>query len=467
VSQHAAVHRSTSAIHKAWLAAYHVQQEATASQQAGIDAAARFLPNHVPAVDVDSASPLSAVQGGDVVISENIDENPPPKRSCIVECIEDSSIINLVPLSYEYYRQFTDAVDANDVQALQVGDWCQVRITNHSVKDQLMQGIVAAVTTDGVNGIHYKDLPPPHDSSNSGSDYSDECDSDGDSQFLGAPCLWTGQGTSTREDPNLFPHEPMHDEHYLQLCDLTPAEFGVKGHERCWVSHRGSSVAAVVVENYYLRCRINNSSKGKLRRPKDIILRYAVADRFGTYMGYVSSGRVRLRYTGWSLHGPSEERSTILSYHVYDRCAAFLGVFSSGRVARLPRYESCVIPATINVGSDQRRFLCDVEWCVVLTGTFPGLGGGSGLQLGKAALQTLVEDVPNCRVVSALSSKVTHLVLGNEPGQQKILSANRYRLCIIQCAEFLYILKERKKMVFFFVFRILCILIFYSLRYTA
>jgi len=150
-------------------------------------------------------------------------------------------------------------------------------------------------TTDVFSGPEAAVAPVPNNLSSSGSDGSDS-----DSE-RGPAVAWPGQGTSNREDPNFLPPEPREDDYYLQFCDLTPVQFGVEGYQRCWVSHRGSRVKAVVVETYFLLCQINKSSSGKTRRPKEMILYYSVADRDGKYMGYVSSGRVRLRYTGWKL----------------------------------------------------------------------------------------------------------------------------------------------------------------------
>ena len=170
-------------------------------------------------------------------------------------------------------------------------------------------------TTDVFSG---PGAPAAPSSSAASSDYSDEggCDSETD---RGSPFVWPGQGTSTREDPNILPDEPREDDYYLQFGDLTPKHLGVDGHQRCWVSHCGSRVKAVVLETYFLFCQINNSSSGKSRRPQKIILYYAVGDRHGNILGYVSSGRVRWRYSGWRLAEDFDDEGKSL-IHYFNVC---------------------------------------------------------------------------------------------------------------------------------------------------
>jgi hypothetical protein len=82
---------------------------------------------------------------------------------------------------------------------------------------------------------------------------------------------------------------------------------------------------------------------------------------------------------------------------------------------------------------------------VVLTGTFPQLGGGSGLKVGKDKLTMLVQSTNYGKVVSALSCKVTHLVTGNQPGAAKVKQASQsYGYClVVTYDEFLPILQEK------------------------
>ncbi len=144
-------------------------------------------------------------------------------------------------------------------------------------------------------------------------------------------------------------------------------------------------------------------------------------------------------------HLDLEDKRVILSYQLYDAQGVFMGFFSSGRVmARHDGWEESDKP--FNAIIDQDKFHYDADWCIVLTGTFPDLGGGSGLELGKVALRKLVEDVPRCRVVNALSGKTTHLVIGEGPGQQKILCAKQSsHVCTIRYNYFLEILEARKQ----------------------
>jgi hypothetical protein len=125
---------------------------------------------------------------------------------------------------------------------------------------------------------------------------------DGSNFDYGPPVLWPGQGTRNCEEPNFLSADPREDAYYLQFGDLRPINCGVDMEDgRCWVSHCGSTIPASVVETYHLTCAINNSSSGKTRRPQKMILYYALADRSGSDMGYVSSGRVVTRYDGWRL----------------------------------------------------------------------------------------------------------------------------------------------------------------------
>jgi hypothetical protein len=141
---------------------------------------------------------------------------------------------------------------------------------------------------------------------------SEESDSDNSDDERGPPIAWPGQGTRICEDPNFLPDGPREDAYYLQFGNLTPAEYGVEGHQRCWVSHLGKRVKAVVMERYWLLCHINDSSSGKKRKPSRMILYYAVGDRDGKYMGYVSSGRVRWRYKGWRLEEEGSEGEAVI-----------------------------------------------------------------------------------------------------------------------------------------------------------
>ncbi|KAJ8608077.1 hypothetical protein CTAYLR_009625 [Chrysophaeum taylorii] len=65
---------------------------------------------------------------------------------------------------------------------------------------------------------------------------------------------------------------------------------------------------------------------------------------------------------------------------------------------------------------------------VVLTGIFPELGGGRGLNLGKARAKTLVEDFGG-RVTSAVSGRTDILLVGQEPGASKVSKAIESQTC--------------------------------------
>jgi hypothetical protein len=126
-----------------------------------------------------------------------------------------------------------------------------------------------------------------------------------------------------------------------------------------------------------------------------------------------------------------KDRRFILCYILYDRHGSLLGFFSSGRVTRRESgwaAEDVTVPIYAPGIPVIRYESNDVPLCVVFTGTFPELGGGSGLTVGKAVLKSRVEKVENARVVAAISGKTTHLVVGQDPGQQKVLAASRLPL---------------------------------------
>lgn len=58
----------------------------------------------------------------------------------------------------------------------------------------------------------------------------------------------------------------------------------------------------------------------------------------------------------------------------------------------------------------------------VLTGTFPEIGGGIGLDLGKQKVRDLIESFGG-RVTSAVSGKTDYLVVGKDPGRSKVSKA--------------------------------------------
>eukprot|EP00966_Prymnesium_polylepis_P283882 6558165-Prymnesium_polylepis.1 len=66
----------------------------------------------------------------------------------------------------------------------------------------------------------------------------------------------------------------------------------------------------------------------------------------------------------------------------------------------------------------------------LLTGTFPELGGGIGLDAGKTRVDDLIAKFGG-RVVSAMSGKVTALVAGAAPGASKLAAARAKGLPVL------------------------------------
>jgi len=58
----------------------------------------------------------------------------------------------------------------------------------------------------------------------------------------------------------------------------------------------------------------------------------------------------------------------------------------------------------------------------VLTGVFPEIGGGAGLELGKARTRKMIESFGG-KVTSAVSGKTDVLVVGKDPGFSKVSKA--------------------------------------------
>lgn len=62
---------------------------------------------------------------------------------------------------------------------------------------------------------------------------------------------------------------------------------------------------------------------------------------------------------------------------------------------------------------------------VVLTGTFPEVGGGTGLTLGKDRVKSMVESFGG-KVTSAISGQTDILIVGKEPGASKVACTPTY-----------------------------------------
>lgn len=63
-----------------------------------------------------------------------------------------------------------------------------------------------------------------------------------------------------------------------------------------------------------------------------------------------------------------------------------------------------------------------------MTGVFPELGGGGGLDLGKARLRAMIESFGG-RVTSSISGRTDFLVRGQNPGFSKVSKARAYPRC--------------------------------------
>jgi BRCT domain type II-containing protein len=71
--------------------------------------------------------------------------------------------------------------------------------------------------------------------------------------------------------------------------------------------------------------------------------------------------------------------------------------------------------------------------CFVLTGVFPEVGGGAGLNLGKNKVRSMIESFGG-RVTSAVYRKTSYLVIGKEPGQTKVSQAQEKNIPRIDLA---------------------------------
>ena len=66
---------------------------------------------------------------------------------------------------------------------------------------------------------------------------------------------------------------------------------------------------------------------------------------------------------------------------------------------------------------------------VVLTGVFPEIGGGAGLNFGKDRAKRMLESF-GARVTGSVSGKTTLLVVGKAPGYSKVC----VRIVVCWCA---------------------------------
>ena len=71
---------------------------------------------------------------------------------------------------------------------------------------------------------------------------------------------------------------------------------------------------------------------------------------------------------------------------------------------------------------------------VVLTGVFPQLGGGQGLDLGKARARAMIESFGG-RVTGSVSGRTDVLLVGKEPGISKVTKARNQPGCMVVSLE--------------------------------
>ena len=71
---------------------------------------------------------------------------------------------------------------------------------------------------------------------------------------------------------------------------------------------------------------------------------------------------------------------------------------------------------------------------VVLTGVFPQLGGGQGLDLGKGRARAMIESFGG-RVTGAVSGKTDVLLVGTDPGMSKVSKARGQPGCMVVSLE--------------------------------
>ncbi len=69
--------------------------------------------------------------------------------------------------------------------------------------------------------------------------------------------------------------------------------------------------------------------------------------------------------------------------------------------------------------------------CFVLTGTWPDLGGGNSLELGKDKLKAMIEDSGGS-VTKAISSLTNALVVGDIPGPKTVQEGHEQNVVIVE-----------------------------------
>lgn len=77
-----------------------------------------------------------------------------------------------------------------------------------------------------------------------------------------------------------------------------------------------------------------------------------------------------------------------------------------------------------------RMFESVVGKTFVLTGIFPTMGGGSGLDVGKAALTKIIVESGGM-VKDSVTKRTDYLVTGDAPGGVKVFTARKFKIkCI-------------------------------------
>ena len=81
---------------------------------------------------------------------------------------------------------------------------------------------------------------------------------------------------------------------------------------------------------------------------------------------------------------------------------------------------------------------------VVLTGVFPSVGGGGGLNMGKDRMKAILESM-GAKVRSSVSGKTDMVILGEEPGLRKVSDARERPNCRLVGIQDLQLVLEGKK----------------------
>ena len=92
-----------------------------------------------------------------------------------------------------------------------------------------------------------------------------------------------------------------------------------------------------------------------------------------------------------------------------------------------PSPAGCIIPVPGHDGAVANVF---AQKTCVMTGVFPELGGGMGLNLGKDRMRQVIERFGG-RVTSAISGKTDILIVGREPGATKTETARQRNLQLL------------------------------------